>query len=454
MPNKIIKNIGYKSEDCVKIIQWISSAVGGVVTPFFLALTAFFLMFNLNYRKILSPSGFIESMKPQEGSKGGKNSPLRALTLALAGTLGVGNITGVTSALISGGPGAVFWMWVGAVLVIGIKYAEVFLAVKYRQRDSMGWFGGAMYYIRGGLEKIIGLRGASAAGGLFALLCVVNSLVTGNIVQSNAAASVFSGGSRLKTGIILGALVLLSILYGTRKIERITAVLIPPLAAVYIFIALYFIFTNIDLVPAVLRDIIKSAFSFRSVYGGAVGFSVREAIRFGVMRGIFSNEAGCGTSPTAHASAETSSPHSQGSCGIAEVIFDTIILCTLTAVVMLIADRKFSLIPWMSNADASEVTLGALSLLGGEICGKIISVSIVLFAYATIIAQIYYGTIAIEYISDKKAPKYVYYALSVVCAALGAVISSEVMWLGADIILGVMTAANCAVIILLRRECR
>ncbi|MGN1409011.1 MAG: alanine/glycine:cation symporter family protein [Eubacteriales bacterium] len=438
----------------MKIIQWISSAVGGIVTPFFLSLTAFFLLFNLNYGKILSPSGFIKSMKPRGGSKAGKNSPLRALALALAGTLGVGNITGVTSALISGGTGAVFWMWVGAVLVIGIKYSEVFLAVKYRQRDSMGWFGGAMYYIRDGLGKIISHRAASALGGIFAVLCVMNSLITGNIVQSNAAASVFSDSSRLKTGIILGALVLLSILYGTRKIEKITAVLIPPLAGVYIVIALYFIITNIELVSDVFRDIFRSAFSFRSVYGGAVGFSVREAVRFGVMRGIFSNEAGCGTSPTAHASAETSSPHNQGVCGIAEVIFDTIILCTLTAVVMLIADRKYAIIPWTANADASEVTLDALSLLGGEICNKIISVSIVLFAYATIIAQIYYGTIAIEYISDKKAPKYVYYALSVVCAVVGAVISSDVMWLSADIILGVMTVANCAVIILLRKECR
>lgn len=438
----------------MKIIQWISSIIGGVITPFFLALTAFFLLFNLNYRKIMSPSGFIKSMKPPGGSKIGKNSPLRALALALAGTLGVGNITGVTSALISGGPGAVFWMWVGAVLVIGIKYSEVFLAVKYRQRDSMGWFGGAMYYIRDGVGKIISHRAASATGGMFAVLCVMNSLITGNIVQSNAAASVFSDGSRLKTGIVLGALVLLSILYGTRKIEKITAVLIPPLAGVYIIIASYFIITNIKLVSDVFRDIFKSAFSFRSVYGGAVGFSVREAVRFGVMRGIFSNEAGCGTSPTAHASAETSSPHNQGICGIVEVIFDTIILCTLTAIVMLIADKKFALIPWTTNADASEVTLDALSLLGGEICGKIIAVSIILFAYATIIAQIYYGTIAIEYISDKKAPKYIYYALSVVCAVVGAVISSEVMWLSADIILGVMTAANCAVIILLRKECR
>lgn len=438
----------------MKIIQWISSVIGGVITPFFLSLAAFFLLFNLNYGKILSPSGFIKSMKPESGSKTGKNSPLRALALALAGTLGVGNITGVTSALISGGPGSVFWMWVGAVLVIGIKYSEVFLAVKYRHRDSMGWFGGAMYYIRDGLGKIINYRAASALGGMFAVLCVTNSLITGNIVQSNAAASVFSDDSRLKTGIVLGSLVLLSILYGTRRIEKITALLIPPLAGVYIIIASYFIITNIELVSDTFRDIFRSAFSFRSVYGGAVGFSVREAVRFGVMRGIFSNEAGCGTSPTAHASAETSSPHSQGVCGIAEVIFDTIILCTLTAAVMLIADKKFAIIPWTANADASEVTLIALSLLGGEICRKIISVSIVLFAYATIIAQIYYGTIAIEYISDKKAPKYVYYALSVVCAVIGAVISSEVMWLSADIILGVMTVSNCAVIILLRKECR
>lgn len=431
------------------ITETISTFFGSVITPAVLIITAIFLIPYVRMIKIMSPKNFISSLKAS--GKGG--SPLRALTLALAGTLGVGNITGVTSALISGGPGAIFWMWMGALIVLGIKYAEVFLAVKYRCRDVKGWYGGAMYYIRDGLGKNKLTRNRSEFfGEILGILCIINSLITGNIVQSNSAVCVVSEEGRLKTGIIIGVLVLLSILFGTRRIEKITSVLIPPLAALYIIISFNIIITNISYIPRVFGDIITSAFTFRSVSGGIIGFSVREAVRFGVMRGIFSNEAGCGTSPTAHASADNNNPHSQGCYGIVEVIFDTIILCTLTAVVMLIADYKYDLIPWLTDSDAAAVTLDAIKALGGELCCSLIKFSIVLFAYATIIAQIYYGTIAIGYITDKKAPRMVYYFLSVFCAVIGSVISSRVMWLSTDIILGIMTALNCVVIILLRRD--
>ena len=212
-----------------------------------------------------------------------------------------------------------------------------------KKKDS--YTGGAMYYIRDGLSGIIPSRSGKALAAFFAILCCLNSLITGNLIQSNSAASVVNDKGRFWCGIFLASLVLFSIIYGTHRIEKITSSIIPILCSVYIIISLFIIIRNLDIIPSVFGDIFKSAFSFKSIGGGAVGFGTREAIRFGVMRGIFSNEAGSGTSPTAHASADTTGPHNQGCFGIIEVIFDTLILCTMTALVLMIADKKGSTVP-------------------------------------------------------------------------------------------------------------
>ncbi|MBQ8370407.1 MAG: amino acid carrier protein [Clostridia bacterium] len=424
------------------MISALSDLLGSVVTPVMLCLAAVILLPHVKPGKILAPRRFFRTL----GELGA--SPFRALSVALAGTLGVGNITGVASALIAGGPGAVFWMWAGAFLVLGVKYAEVNLALRYRLPSGKGWVGGAMYYIRDG----IGTKSAAVCGVAFAVLCCLNSLITGNIVQSNAAACVFDGNSRLICGAVLAALTGLAILSGTHRIERITSSLIPPLTLLYIAVTVWILCRNAALLPGIFGDIVVSAFSSRAVSGAAVGFGVREAFRFGIMRGIFSNEAGCGTSPTAHASAETKSPHHQATLGMVEVIFDTLILCTLTALVLLIADRKFGVIPWKCDADAAPVTLDAFRLLGGDTVHTILQISVLLFAFSTIIAQIFYGTSAVMYLSRARLPRILYAALSVLCAFFGSVISSPVMWLLADGIIGIMTAVNCAVLILLRRR--
>lgn len=436
----------------LSFFEHLSSLLGGVVTPFILFFSACVMIPSVRFGKILKPKSFVRTLT--EKQKTSSTTPLRALSVALAGTLGVGNITGVASALIAGGPGAIFWMWMGALAVLAVKYAEVYLAVRYRRKDGDGWIGGAMYYIRDGLAKHLPERFSSGLAGFFAVLCCLNSLVTGNIVQSNAAAAVIPGNHRLTVGCILAFCLLLAILYGSRKVEKITSRLIPPLSLLYIVITLVIIWNNRSLLPDVLRDILSSAFTFRAAAGGAAGFTIREAMRFGVMRGIFSNEAGCGTSPTAHASADTISPHHQACLGIVEVLFDTILLCSLTAFVLLIADRRFSCIPWLSNADSAEAVLESFRLLSGEAVYRILVISIILFAYATILAQLYYGTIALGYLSNKKGLQIVYSALSVIAVTAGSVISAPVVWLSADIVIGMMTAVNCVVIILLRKECR
>lgn len=402
--------------------------------------------------KILRPKSFLKALT--EKPKTSSTTPLRALSVALAGTLGVGNITGVASALIAGGPGAIFWMWMGALAVLAVKYAEVYLAVRYRKKDGESWYGGAMYYIREGLSKRLSVRFSRILAGGFALLCCLNSLITGNIVQANAASAVVPGNHRLTVGCVLSFCILLAMLYGARRVEKITSRLIPALSLLYIAVTLIITINNHTYLPDILQDIFSSAFSIRAAAGGAAGFTIREAMRFGIMRGIFSNEAGCGTSPTAHASADTISPHHQGCLGIVEVLFDTIVLCSLTSFVLLIADRKFSCIPWRTDADSSEVTLESFRLLSGDIVYWILLVSIILFAYATILAQLYYGTIALGYLSNKKGLQIAYSALSVIAVTAGSVISAPAVWLAADLVIGMMTAVNCIVIILLRREFR
>lgn len=444
------ENILHKKaiEVTMLFLDFLARFLGTALAPVALFISSAVISPVIHILKIMSPKRFFRALVNQpEGSCG---SSFKALSLALAGTLGVGNITGVASALISGGPGAIFWMWVGAILVIPVKYAEVNLAVQFRRKNNGGFFGGAMYYIRDGIGQIVHGKFPAVLGGAFALLCCANSLITGNLVQSNAAACIFPEEHRLTCGIILGVLVLSSLLLGVKRIEMITSSLIPILTGAYMVISLFIILSNITLVPSVFAGIVKSAFNGRAVFGGALGFGILRSMRFGIMRGIFSNEAGCGTSPIAHASANTKSPHHQACFGIFEVIFDTLILCTLTALVLLIAEARFSLIPWSSTADATPVTMEAFGMLGGSGTYYTLAVSVVLFAFATIIAQIYYGVISVGYLTKRKIPQVIYSVLSVAVTVAGSVVSSPVMWNLADVIIGIMTAVNCFVIIILR----
>ena len=434
------------------ILSALSFILGTCLTPFLLLLTSSGIAASIGFRRLIRPKRFLGLLT--ERPEDAETSPMTALSVALAGTLGVGNITGVASALFVGGAGAVFWMWVGAVLVLPVKYAEVWLAVHWRRRGRNGWYGGAMYYIRDGLGKLIKPQTAWILGGIFASLCCLHSLVTGNIVQSNAAVCVFPEDSRLLCGILLGLLVFVSVLFGTKKIERITASVIPSLTVFYIAACLMAILPRAVLIPGILKTIVFSAFCPRSVLGAAAGFSVREAMRFGIMRGIFSNEAGCGTSPTAHAAADTVSPSHQACFGVIEVVFDTLILCTLTALTLLVADEQFGILPWHIESDAAPVTLTAFRLLDGRIVAELVRISVVLFAYSSIIAQFYYGMTAIGYLTGKRIARLVFSAVSAVCPVIGAVIEPGVMWLLADVLLGLMTAMNCLVLLALRNTVR
>jgi len=436
------------SEIHMRILAFPAEVLGVYLTPAFLLTAAVFLLPSLRPARRFFPKSFVRTLTDRPADA--ESTPFTALSMALAGTLGVGNITGVASALISGGPGAVFWMWAGALVSVVVKYAEVALAVKFRQRKDGRFCGGAMYYIRDGLTGKLPYTAAAVLSGGFAVLCCLNSLITGNILQANAAACVLPEAYRLPCGMILSILVILSILYGCRRIERITAKLMPPLTAGYMALVLVILCGNLPLLPEILGEIVRSAFTPRAAMGGAVGFTVKESLRFGVMRGIFSNEAGCGTSPTAHASADTKSPHHQACCGILEVVFDTLILCTMTAFVLLIADHRFGILPWKTAADPSAVTLNAFRSLTGDAAHTFLILAVLLFAYGTIVAQIFYGTSAIRFLTKKKLPLFLYFCASAGCTIVGAAVSASVLWMFADLLIGLMTVVNCTVLILLR----
>jgi len=426
----------------------------GILTPLVICIGGLIFSFGIGIRRILSPKRFLSVLC--DTSKETGTSPFVSLTMALAGTLGVGNITGVAAAIVAGGAGAVFWMWAGAILSMSIKYGEVALAVKYRRKRGNEYRGGTMYYISDGLGRRFPGRSFALLGGVFSLLCVMNSLITGNIVQANSAAVVVPMLPKGVAGAVLATLVGISVFFGIHRIGRITSCLIPILTGVYFALSVCIIVMNCREIPSILGDILKSAFRFRSVAGGAVGITAREAIRFGITRGIFSNEAGCGTSPTAHASADTKSPFHQGCFGIFEVIADTLILCTVTAFVLLIADRRFGLLSGIRGEGDAAVTLHAFSALVGDTAGGwvygVLALSVVLFAYATILAQMYYGTVAVEYITMSRLAKWGYLLLSVCCAFFGAVMEADIMWDLADLAVCVMTVINITVLLILRRE--
>ena len=258
----------------------------------------------------------------------------------------------------------------------------------------------------------------------------------------------------MASGLLMTTAVAFSIIAGAEKIGHITSKVIPVLTGAYIVLSLIIILQHRMLIGDIFCDIFSSAFSRKAALGGTVGFSVREAVRFGVMRGIFSNEAGCGTSPTAHASAETVSPRHQGCLGIVEVVFDTHILCTLSALVLVIADRRFGCMPWGTEGEPSAVTLDAFGSLGGTAACVFLMAAIILFAYSSIIAQYYYGCQAVRFLSRRKEPQIIFGIITAATSFAGAFLYSPTVWMTADMIIGLMTAVNCGILIILRRELR
>ena len=392
--------------------------------------------------------GFFFVRRPIKTAKTvGGRSPFRELCVSLAGTLGVGNIVGVSMALSLGGAGAVFWMWLSAAVVAVLKYAEITLAVKYRRYEGDSVLGGPMYYMEDGVGGRFGR--ALAAG--FSVLGVLLSFVMGNLVQSRAltgAAERVLNVPAWVIGLVVAALGALSVCGGYRAVSRVTAVIVPLMSAAYIAVSLWIILSNAERVSGVFREIFTSAFDFSAAGGGAVGFFTSAAVRHGVAKGAFSHEAGGGTAPLSHAQTKTQVPARQGVIGLFEVFFDTGVICTLTALVLLLAPR--------GNAEGVDRVYDAFTHFCGDGGGAFVSASIVLFAFSTLICWGYYGRACLNYLTKRRAALKFYLTIYAACAFLGALVGERMAWELTDIGVSLMTALNVASLVVLsgvvRRE--
>jgi len=424
------------------MLEQINSALSGIILPAVLLIAGLFLGWKMRFFYILHPIRLIRDIR--DSASNGGVSPMRALSVALAGTLGVGNITGVATAIACGGPGAVFWMWASAILVMSVKYGEVYLSQVYRTKDGIG---GAMYYMSEGLGRVLGKWSATVAAG-FAVLIAANSLLTGTVVQVDAASGVmvefFPSMPPILCGILFGLLAVIVAVGGLRRVSDLTVRLIPALSAVYVLVSAVCVIRSADAVPEAFRAIFSGAFSPAAAGGGVLGFGINSALRYGVTRGIFSNEAGCGTAPSAHATANAKSPHHQGCMGIFEVFADTIVLCTVTALVILTSGIT-------PSEDGMISALAAFSVSGGPTAVAVIGISVILFAFATVVSQSYYGLGAVRYLTKRASARPVYIGLLAASAILGSVIQAHLMWGIADLIIAAMTVVNTIGVIILCR---
>ena len=383
----------------------------------------------------------------------GAITPVQAVCTALAATVGTGNIAGVAGAIAIGGPGAVFWMWISAFLGMCTKYAEVTLAVHFREKNAHGdYVGGPMYYIKNGLGKQ--WMWLAYAFALFGVLAVFG---TGNATQVNTITAAIdsalmnygllsSSGTKLCdliTGIVIAGIVGLILLGGVKRIGKVTEKLVPVMALLYIVLSLGVIFLNLGRIPAVLAGIIQGAFQPKAVTGGIVG-SFFLSMKKGVSRGIFSNEAGLGTGSIAHACADTEKPVRQGMFGIFEVFMDTIIICTMTALVILLSGVD---IPYGQDAGA-ELTISGFTTVYGSWVSIFTAIAMCCFAFSTIIGWGLYGARCIEFLFGPKIikPYTVVYAL---VSIIGATVDLGLVWSISETFNGLMAIPNLIAVFLL-----
>ena len=370
--------------------------------------------------------------KKQKQVEEGMITPFQAVCTALAATVGTGNIVGIAFAISLGGPGAIFWIWVCAILGMVTKFCETTLAVAYRQKNEKGdYVGGPMYYISKGL-------GWNKTAVIFCIFAVLASFGVGNMVQANAVSGGLVSSFQIPTyvtGIFLAAFVFLVIIGGIQRISSVAEKLVPFMAVLYIVAAVIVLIINIKEIPAAFMMIIKDAFTGSAAVGGFAGSTMLYTARIGVARGVFTNEAGLGSAPIAHASANTDHPARQGCWGVFEVFFDTIVMCTITALVIITSGL------WTdASLDGTEISLTAFNnaFPGG---GYVVSIGIVLFAFATIIAWYYYAEKALEYIAGAKAIL-VYKIIFVLLVFVGCVAEIDVVWEMADFFNGLMAIPN------------
>jgi AGCS family alanine or glycine:cation symporter len=366
---------------------------------------------------------------------GGEGSvrPFQAVATALASTVGVGNIAGVATAIFLGGPGALFWLWVSGLLGMCTKYAEIVVALHYRERDADGTMrGGAMYVLKNGLKL-------PWLGAIFALLTSLAAFGIGNMVQANSVADALHatfGLSQSTTGIVLVVLTGAVILGGIKRIGQVTQLLVPFMALFYLGGGIVILLMHASKLPDVFALVFDSAFSGTAAAGGFAGSTIAMALRYGIARGLFSNEAGLGSAPIVHAAADTDHPVRQGLYGIFEVFVDTLLICTVTGLVILVTDT------WTTGSTGAALSVRAFEAgLPGTWGDVVVTGGLVLFAYSTVIGWSYYGETGVVYLFGAKAAL-PYRIAWLVFIYLGAVGSLHLIWDVADTLNGLMAIPN------------
>lgn len=401
------------SEQILDIISQTRDFVWGLPLLILLVGTGIFLTIRLKglqLTKLLHALYLGLIKRKEEGDQPGDISHFQALMTALSATVGTGNIAGVATALVAGGPGALFWMWITGLFGMATKYSEAVLAVKYREIDETGVMsGGPMYYLHKGLgQRWLGL--------LFAIFAAVAAFGIGNMVQSNSVAEALNESFNIPhiwTGIILMLFTLLVIIGGIKSIGRVTGILVPIMIVFYFLSAVAILIIKINSIPTVFLLILDKAFNFHAAAGGFLGSTMMMAMREGVARGVFSNESGLGSSPIAAAAAKTKHPVTQALVSMTQTFIDTIVICTLTGFAILLS----GLLGNGNGLNGAKLTSAAFSeILPGQFGGLIVAIGLVLFAYSTILGWSYYGEKSIEFIAEigRKTKLFLTYLLIVI----------------------------------------
>ncbi|MGE7945348.1 alanine/glycine:cation symporter family protein [Lysinibacillus sp. NPDC093688] len=423
-------------------MEWISNIVSdtnGILWTYFiitlLLVAGLYFSFGTKFVQIrLFPEMFRLIVEKREGESG--VSPFQAFTISAASRVGTGNITGVALAIGVGGPGAVFWMWIIAILGMATAFIESTLAQVYKVKDGDTFRGGPAYY----MEKALGQR---KLGVIFGILLTLSFGFIFNAVQSNTIATSVGEAFNIKPsiiGIMLVVLTAMIIFGGVHRIVKVTQVLVPVMAIFYLAVALFVVVTNLTEIPAVFKLIFTEAFGLQEAAGGAIGAAIMQGVR----RGLFSNEAGMGSVPNAAATANTSHPAKQGLVQSLGVFFDTIMICSATAFIIILAGLYNT-----GESNGIILTQNSLAVHVGDWAPYFIAISIIFFAFSSIVGNYYYGESNIEFMNAHKGWMFVYRILVLAMVMFGSLAQVELVWNLADLFMGLMAIINITIILLL-----
>ena len=442
--------------DFAAVMSQVNDFVWGPVMLFFLVGTGVFLTIRLKFRPWLNLPYAVKMIMKKKDNTEGDVTPFQSLMIARSATVGTGNIVGVSTAMVLGGPGAIVWMWISAAFGLSTKYAESVLAVKYRETNKLGEMaGGPMYAMKNGIGGFTG----KALAVLFSAFAVCASFGIGNMTQANSIAAAFESSFNIDPALIGSILVILCmsvLLRGIRSIGAVSSIVVPTMAAFYIVVALVAIVVNIGNIPAGVAEIFRMAFAPEAVAGGVGGSiiaSMLTAMRWGVARGVFSNEAGLGSAPIAAAAAKTDHASRQGYVNMTGTFFDTMIICVLTGLVIASSGALGTIDPETGKVvSGAQLTILAFSSVFGVHAKVIVSVSLALFAFSTILGWEYYGEKALEYLVDNHDIIVAYRTIFSFVTYIGATQTLSLVWDFSDTANGLMAIPNLICLLWLNKD--